>query len=71
MLVSEYDKSMINEILSKQDVYHITSLPWEVASRDCGPGQMQNKATLRNRWMYDNTGFFKSLDDYSNTFKRT
>ena len=70
MFVSEYDKSMINEILSKQDVYHITSLPWEVASRDCGPGQMQNKATLRNRWMYDNTGFFKSLDDYSNTFKR-
>jgi len=29
MFVSKYDKSKITEILSKQDIYHITSLPWD------------------------------------------
>lgn len=71
MIVSKHDKSIINEILSKQDVYHVTSLPWQVATKDCGSIQNPNKAiALRNSWMYDNTGLFKSLDDYSNVFKR-
>jgi len=70
MFVSKYDKSKITEILSKQDIYHITSLPWEVAARDCGVGRGGNKLTLRNNWMYDNDGFYKSIHLYSNTFKR-
>jgi hypothetical protein len=70
MFVSEYDKSMINEILSKQDIYHVTSLPWQVATKDCGSKQTPNNTALRNTWMYDNTGLFKSLDDYSNAFRR-
>ncbi len=69
MIISEYDKSMINEILSKQDIYHITSLPWKVAAKDCG-AQTSTNTDVRNNWMYDNTGLFKSLDDYSNAFKR-
>ena len=70
MFVSEYDKSKIAEILSKQDIYYITSLPWEVASKDVVREQDLNKLTLRNKWMYDNNGFYKSLDSYSNAFKR-
>ena len=70
MFVSEYDKSKIAEILSKQDIYYITSLPWEVAARDVVREQDLNKLTLRNKWMYDNNGFYKSLDSYSNAFKR-
>ena len=70
MFVSEYDKSKIAEILSKQDIYHITSLPWEVVAKDVVREHNYNKLTLRNKWMYDNNGFYKSLDSYSNTFKR-
>lgn len=69
MIVSKYDKSIINEILLKQDIYHVTSLPWQVAYKDCGSIQTPNNTALRNKWMYDNSGLFKSLDDYSNTFK--
>ena len=70
MIVTKYDKSIINEILSKQDIYHVTSLPWQVATKDCGSKQTPNNTALRNTWMYDNTGLFKSLDDYSNAFRR-
>jgi hypothetical protein len=70
MIISDYDKSMINKILSKQDIYHVSSLPWNVAARDVGKSQHESKTGLRHKWMYSNTGFFKSLDSYSNAFKR-
>ena len=69
MIISEYDKSKITEVLSKQDIYHITSLPWKVAASDCGSKQIEFDTALRHKWMYSETGFFQSLDDYSNTFK--
>ena len=70
-IIKEGSKESVEHVLNTVDIYHITKLPWQVCLQDVDRklGKRDNK-TIRFEWMWGRDGFFQSLHNYSNYFKR-
>lgn len=68
--ISLRSKKGIKHILHTNNVYSITKFPIPAALQDSGIPLEEDIQFLRDQWLWDNTGFYRSVDQYATIERR-